>query len=279
MRKTFGVPALFLAGLLAPPLAPALTAQQGTDLKQKLVAVQVRPGATVTYLGLVGSAKPAAAVVLLAGGKGVLGLGPKGSIRTDLRLNFLIRSRELFAHQGFYVAALDAPSDREEGMDGAYRLSLQHAREIGQVIAHLKGRLGVPVWVIGTSSSTLSVVNVAARLPAADLPRPEGIVITSSMIELTPLCRVTVYEASLSSIRVPVLIISHRDDACECSPGSATVGGKLLAALAAAPAKEHRIFAGGLMPVSGPCAARAPHGFFGIEERVVKAIADWIRAH
>jgi hypothetical protein len=279
MRKTFGAPALFLAGLLAPPLAPVLTAQQGTGLKQELLSVQVRPGAIVTYLGLVGSAKPAGTVVLLAGGRGVLGLGPKGSIQTDLRLNFLIRSRELFARQGFYVAALDAPSDREEGMNGAYRLSLQHARDIGQLIAHLKGRLGVPVWVVGTSSSTLSAVNAAARLPAGDLPRPDGIVITSSMTELTPFCGATVYEASLSSVRVPVLIVSHRDDACECSPGSVATGGKLVAALTAAVRKEHRIFAGGLAPLSGPCAARAPHGFFGIEERVVKAIADWIKAH
>jgi pimeloyl-ACP methyl ester carboxylesterase len=166
MRKTFGAPGLFLAGLLAPPLALVLTAQQGAGLKQELLTVQVRPGAIVTYLGLVGSAKPAGTVVLLAGGGCVLGLRPKASIQTDLRLNFLIRSRELFARQGFYVAALDAPSDREEGMNGAYRLSLQHAHDIGQVIAHLKGRLGVPVWVVGTSSNTLSAVNAAARLPA-----------------------------------------------------------------------------------------------------------------
>jgi hypothetical protein len=185
----------------------------------------------------------------------------------------------LFARQGFYVAALDAPSDRAAGMNGAHRLSLQHAREVGQVIAHLKGRLGVPVWVVGTSSSTLSAVNVAVHLPAGDLPRPDGIVLTSTMTELTSYCGATVYDASLSRIRVPVLVVSHRADACECSPRSAVAGDKLLAALSAASAKEHKTFTGGLAPLSGPCDARAPHGFFGIEERVVKAIADWIRAH
>ena len=90
-------------------------------------------------------------------------------------------------------------------MNGAYRLSLQHAREIGQVIAHLKGRLGVPVWLVGTSSSSLSIVNVAARLPVEDLPGPDGIITTSSMTELTPYCGKTVFEASLSAIRRPVL--------------------------------------------------------------------------
>lgn len=279
MTKTFYLPALLLVGLLAPPVAPALTAQQATGLTQELVAVPVRPGTTMTYLGLLGREKPATAVVLLPGGKGVLGLGPGGAIATDLRLNFLIRSRGLFARQGFYVAALDAPSDLEDGMDGAYRLSLQHAKEIGEVIAYLKGRLGVPVWVVGTSSSTLSAVNAAGCLPAGGGPQPDGIVLTSSMLTLTPFCGTSVYDASLSAIRAPVLVVFHRDDACACTPGAAAAGARLLAALPATSAKEHRIFTGGARPISGPCAARAPHGFFGIEEQVVKSIADWIKAH
>jgi hypothetical protein len=232
----------------------------------------------MAYLGLVDGKKPAAAVVLVAGGKGVLDLGPTGSIGTDLRLNLLIRSRELFARQGLYVAALDAASDREGGMNGAYRLSLQHAREIGLVIAHLKDRLRTPVWLVGTSSGSLSIVNAAARLPLGDIPGPDGVVTASSQTVLTPYCGKTVYDASLPAVRVPVLVTSHRDDACACSPGSAAAGGRLIAALTGTPTKEHRIFTGGLAPLSGPCGARAPHGFYGIEERLVKAIADWIKA-
>jgi hypothetical protein len=282
--------ALALVSLLLPSLASTGRAQQAEAPPTKeVVAVQVRPGVVMNYLGLVGIGKPIAAVVLLPGGKGVLRLGPAGSIGSDLSLNFLIRSRELFAREGFYVAALDVASDREGGMDGAYRLSVQHAQEIGHVIAHLKSRWGVPVWLVGTSSSTLSIVNAAGRLempnPVASeraqphLPRPDGIVTTSSQAVLTPYCgTTTVYEASLSAIQVPALVVSHRDDGCECSPGSAAAGSKLLAALTGTGTKEHKMFTGGLPPVSGPCAARAPHGFFGIEDRVVKTIADWIKA-
>jgi len=277
MNKPFCLSALVLAGLLAPPLGPA-RAQQGTGLRQELVAVQVRPNVSMTYLGLVGTAKPAAAVILMAGGNGVLGLGHRASIGTDLRLNFLIRSRELFARQGLYAAALDVASDLEDGMDGVYRLSTQHAKEIGQVIADLKGRLGVPVWLVGTSSSSISAVNAAARLPVGGLPSPDGIVTASNQTVLTPYCGRTVYDAPLAAIRAPVFLVSHRDDGCACSPGSAAAGGRLIAALAGASSKEHRIFTGGLTPLSGPCQARAPHGFFGIEERVVKVIADWIKA-
>jgi hypothetical protein len=281
--------ALALASLLVPSLASIGWAQQAEAPPTEVVAVQVRPGVVMNYLGLVGIGKPTAAVILLPGGKGVLSLGPAGSIGTDLKQNFLIRSRELFAREGFYVAALDTASDREGGMDGAYRLSLQHAREIGHVIANLKSRLGVPVWLVGTSSGTLSIVNAAVRLPMSDpmgsgrasqphLPRPDGVVATSSQTVLTPYCGKTVYEASLSTIQVPVLVVSHRNDGCECSPGSAAAGTKLVAALTGTATKEHKMFAGGVPPASGPCAARAPHGFFGIEDWVVKSIADWIKA-
>jgi len=74
-------------------------------------------------------------------------------------------------------------------------------------------------------------------------------------------------------------VVSHRDDDCDCTPGSAAAGSRLVAALTSASAKEHKIFTGGWAPISGPCAARAPHGFFGIEERVVESIAGWIKAH
>jgi hypothetical protein len=38
------------------------------------------------------------------------------------------------------------------------------------------------------------------------------------------------------------------------------------------------LFEGGDPPQSGPCDALAAHGYFGIEERVSNAIADWILA-
>ena len=58
---------------------------------------------------------PAAAVVLLAGGNGVLGLTAGDSIPTELIHNFSIRSRHLLRNNGLYVAALDAASDHATG--------------------------------------------------------------------------------------------------------------------------------------------------------------------
>ncbi|MGH2405682.1 MAG: alpha/beta hydrolase [bacterium] len=266
------IPAVAVALLFAPTLAsPALA---------EVVNVEVRPGATMRYLAISGG-QPRAAAILLAGGNGVLRLSPSGSIGA-LSLNFLIRSREAFVRQGLYVGALDAASDRQGGMDGAIRLSPQHSQDIGKVIADVKNRTGsAAVWLIGTSAGTLSAASAGARLSVDQAMRPRGIVLTSTMttLDASGYCGKSVYDASLGEIRVPVLVASHQDDGCQCSPGSSAVGARLLASLAGAPAKEHKIFTGGSAPITGPCEERAPHGFFGIEDGVVEFIADWIKSH
>jgi pimeloyl-ACP methyl ester carboxylesterase len=247
------------------------------QLKTEVVTVDVRPGVTMKYLEITASKTPRATVILFAGGNGVLDLQPSGKIGTDLSLNFLIRSRELFARQGLAVAALDVASDQRRGMNGEMRLSMQHAQDVGRVIAVLKKRFGAPVWLVGTSSGTISAAGVAARLAQSEL-HPSGVVLTSTQSTLVQgVCGRTVYFAQLSAIRVPVLAVSHRDDLCPCSPGSPKAGAKLMAALSQAPAKEHKILTGGAPPLStGPCLARTPHGFFGIEGEVVRAVAAWI---
>jgi pimeloyl-ACP methyl ester carboxylesterase len=246
--------------------------------RTEVVTVDVRPGVTMRYLEIAPGKAPGATVILFAGGSGVLDLQPSGRIGTDLSLNFLIRSRQLFAREGLAVAALDVASDRRGGLNGDMRLSAQHAQDVARVIAVLKKRIAAPVWLVGTSSGTLSAAGVAARL-AGSAPGPDGVVLTSTQSTLVQgACGRTVHFARLDAIRVPVLAVSHRDDACPCSPGSAAAGAKLMAALRAAPRKEHKIFKGGDPPLSqGPCLARVPHGFFGIEGEVVKAIAGWIR--
>jgi hypothetical protein len=259
------------------PALPSATAV--AQLTSEVVTVRVRPGVTMNYLDIRGSKRPSAVVILFAGGNGILALQPSGKIGTDLGLNFLIRSRELLAREGLAVAALDVASDlRRSGMNGDIRLSAQHAQDVAQVIAALRKRSGAPVWLVGTSSGTLSAAGVAARLALSESP-PDGVVLTSTQTTLVAgLCGRTVYFAKLAAIRSPVLAVSHSDDGCPCSPGSAKAGAKLMAALDAASVKEHKVFTGGAPPLSkGPCLARAPHGFFGIEGTVVRAIANWIK--
>ena len=277
MRMSFAV--ALIAPLFAFPLAFSAQAQQA-PLKTETITVTVRPGVIMRYLGVTAGGPPKAAVILLAGGNGALRLDAAGAFGSDLGQNFFVRSRGLFAREGLYVAALDAASDHQAGMNGQIRLAQQHADDIAKVIADVKARAGgAPVWVIGTSAGTLSTANVGARLSRGAAP-PRGIVLTSTMTQLGAAhCGKSVYDAALGSISVPVFVVSHRDDGCACSPGNEAAGAKLLAALSGTRAKEHKIFSGGSAPVTGPCDAKAQHGYFGIEASVVKTIVDWIKSH
>jgi hypothetical protein len=248
------------------------------ELATKLVSVSVRPGVSMQYLEIVASERPRAVVVLMAGGKGVLGLRPSGEISTDLKLNFLMRARDQFAREGMVVAALDVASDQMAGLNGDIRLSGRHAQDIVKIIADLRKRHNVPVWLVGTSASTISAVSVAARFPDPKSGGPDGIVLTSSLTVLAKgLCGRSIYFAPLANIRVPVLSIGHEKDACACSPGRAEAGRKMMAALEQSQRKEHKVWTGGDPPISKePCWARTPHGFLGVENDVVRAIVEWI---
>lgn len=262
----------------AAALSLAISVPAAAQLKTEVVTVDVRPGVTMKYIKILAGERPKVAVVLMAGGKGVLGLRASGEISTDLNLNFLMRTREQFAREGMAVAALDVASDQMGGLNGDIRLSAAHAQDIGKVIADVRRRHDVPVWLVGTSASTISVASVAARLPDLKSGGPDGIVLTSSLTVLAKgQCGRSIYFAPLANIRVPVLSIGHKNDACPCSPGGAEVGRKMMDALKQSPRKEHKVWTGGDPPVSRqPCLARTPHGFLGVENEVVKAIAAWI---
>jgi hypothetical protein len=274
--------AVLIAFALSAPGALAQGAPSG--LATEVVSVALRRAVSVRYLAIFKrGAAPPAAVVLFSGGDGLINLLPDGS--HGARLNFLVRSRWLFAQRDLFVAVVDTPGGIR--LNGQIRTSAQYAQDIGEVIADVRRRAGgAPVWLVGTSSGTLSAAGVAAHLPAgaatkANEKRPNGIVLTSTQSTLVPgLCGKTVFDAKLAVINVPAFLVAHRDDACPCSPAAGA--DRVMAGLAGlGPArKQIRIFTGGSPARSpNPCEAMTPHGFIGIEDGVVGAIAAWIKAH
>jgi hypothetical protein len=269
---------LFLASAAAPPRAETIVRPPPP------VEVEVRRGVTVKYLALSPKGVPRDAVVLFAGGNGLLNLQPNGSIG-NLAGNFLVRSRERFVRENLFVAVVDTPN--QVAIDGNVRLSAQYAEDMSRVIADVRSRAGrAQIWLVGTSAGTISAASVAARLPRLppssskeNLRRPDGIVLTATQSTVVKgLCGRTVFNANLSAVNVPAFLAHHVDDGCKCSPFGAA--GKVLDALSGAPAKDSRKFSGGLPPKSpDPCMAMTPHGFLGIEDQVVGAIADFVRKH
>jgi hypothetical protein len=267
----------FLAPLRAEPLIV---------VPKSPVEVQVRPGVTVKYLALAKpKTTPATAVMLFAGGNGLLNLQPNGSIGTNLSGNFLVRSRDRFVQRGLFVAVVDTPN--QVAINGNVRLSAQYAQDMARVIADVRNHIasGGKVWLIGTSAGTMSAASIAARLPRLappskdNLRRADGIVLTATQSNLVKgYCGRSVFNAQLSAVNVPALVAHHLADGCGCSPPK--LASKVVAALTGAPAKELMTFSGGSPPKSkDPCMAMAPHGFLGIEDKVVGAIAGWIAKH
>lgn len=197
-------PLITLLALLCA--APTLRAED-------VVTLNTRPGVRQGFLLLEPGIKPVAAVILFAGGNGDLGLDGKPRLT-----NFLVRSRELFVAHDFLVAVVDAPSDRKgtTGMLGGFRAGAEHTADIDAVIAYLRKRADVPVWLAGTSRGTESATSVAihAKHPVA------GVVLTSSMSE--PNSNGTaVTQMALDRIQTPVLVVAHRDDGCHHTPRKA----------------------------------------------------------
>jgi pimeloyl-ACP methyl ester carboxylesterase len=257
-----------LAALLLAALLPGAPARAAAE---ELRTVSTRRGVTQSFLLLRPSGRPVASVVLFAGGDGDLALSASGI--GQLQGNFLVRTRTRWVGEGFLVAVPDRPSDRTRGLWN-FRTTAEHAADVTSVIAALREITAAPVWLVGTSMGTLSAANAAARLPEGG---PDGIVLTSSVTETSRLSYETIRHAGLGDIRVPALVVHHRDDGCRASPYAGAEG--IVRALTRAPVKELLAFEGGSRPISAPCEAKAPHGYLGIEARVVSAIGAWIRAH
>jgi hypothetical protein len=220
------------------------------------------------------------ALVLLVGGGGHLDLDGKGCPRA-LTGNFLVRSLEHFHRAGFATALVDAPSDHpgEDGLKG-FRMSPQHADDLGKLIADLRRRTDLPVWVVGTSRGTISAANAATRLAGA--AAPDGAVLTSAIMSggsggQKPWAAQTVFDLPLDAIRVPILVVGHAADGCPRTPAG------LMANVAARTKSERKQVvtvtggSGGAKSGLDACQGRTPHGFLDQEAAVVAGIGRFIR--
>ncbi|WP_088343053.1 MULTISPECIES: hypothetical protein [Rhodomicrobium] len=256
--------------LLSIAMSPAMAADAS------LVSIKTPRGVTEKFI-LIKPEKPVAAVVLFAGGKGVLGLKSASAMNWGSG-NFLVRTRETFAAHGLMVAVIDAPSDQRERMNAIFRMSKAHAEDIAAVAAYLKKDADVPVWLIGTSMGTFSAANGAIGASNID-----GLVLTSTITRSKPDWKIAashrdgVASMALQQVSVPVLIVSHKDDACAITPAADMP--KLQTRLTKASKIETRLLEGGSPPISEPCEAKSQHGFLGIEDEAVGVVAQFIKSN
>lgn len=250
-------------GLLLAVAVPAVSAQS-----VQVVDVATRSGVTNRLL-LVVPERPRAVAVLYAGGHGGLQIGADGAIGWG-EGNFVVRARRLFAEQGVVAVVVDAPSDRQQSPYlNRFRQTAEHAQDAAAIIADVRKRFALPVWLVGTSRGTQSVAAIALALP--DPPAgPDGLVLTSSMLA-DPAGR-PLPAMPLEKLRLPVLVVHHEQDGC---PHCRFADLPLLADKLQASRRQVLTFTGGAN-LGDPCEPRAHHGFNGLDQQVVPAIARWM---
>ncbi len=214
-------------------------------------------------------AKIKANLILLVGGNGVLKLNKHGKF-TKKHNNFLTRTRRLFHSKGYLTALIDAPlaKHNEKGLKG-FRTKGWHAKDLAKIARSLKARNKRPVIIIGTSRGTISAANLAARDKSKLI---DGVILSSSL--LVGPANKSLSGVAVTKIHVPVFIAHHQQDGCNKTPFTAAkqLANKLQTA---GINTVFQSFTGG-QNKSKPCKGRSYHGFYGIENTVIKAMTTWI---
>lgn len=221
--------------------------------------------------------QPFASAVLFQGGPGAVGIAgnqEKGWVRLDGA--FLSGGAGRFSEAGISAAVMDAPSDRSN-LNSGFRSSPEHAKDIAAVMAFLRHQAPhKPVCLVGTSNGSLSATYGAALLGEKG---PDCIVLTSS-VGIKPESSIVqrfahvFTDADLTQIKVPVLILHHKNDLCKHSPYQPMV--EHVKSFPNTPQIDFITIAGG-QDHSDNC-NRGHHQFLGIEREVTVQIAEWIKA-
>jgi pimeloyl-ACP methyl ester carboxylesterase len=160
---------------------------------------------------------------------------------------------------------VDSPSDQlPGGMSDRFRLGQDHATDIRALVGDLKQRFpGAKIFLLGTSRGTISAAALGASL--GDIV--QGVVLSSTVTN-SDRTGTGLSAFDFGSIKVPVLLVHHRDDGCRSSP---YYGAERLA-------KKFALVSvsGGDPPQSEPCEAMSQHGYLGREAPTTEAIRNWM---
>jgi hypothetical protein len=236
---------------------------------EEVVTIPTRSGVTLSYLLVQDrAATPQIVVISFVGGYGDMDLVKPSQNRNPRfgpNANFLVRIRDRLADADMVDVIVDSPSDKlPQGMTDRFRQGGDHLADVHALIADLKMRFpSAKVYLLGTSRGTISAAALAAELGSS----VQGAILTSTTTK-----RDRMGEAlsgfDFATIKIPVLLVHHRDDGCATSPyweaNRMSKGFPLVSV------------SGGDPPQTDPCEPLSPHGFFGREASVVDAIKNWM---
>lgn len=237
---------------------------------EELVVLETRPKVTTRVLLTKPTGVPKGIVLHFPGGEGFL-VNANGSFYGAFR-------RELAA-AGFVAAILDVPSDYPGGLGGQgeyaerFRLSAELTQDVRVVANILHTRWPTPVYLMGHSMGTISASHLAASL---EDKRLAGVILLGSPSERGPQASwISVPNAALNRITVPVVVVHHRNDGCNGS--TFATASRYPRLFTASPRVGFIEVVGGESSSANPCSGNNYHSFFGRRTEVINGVLSWIR--
>lgn len=260
---------------IAVSLVGVMAASTGA-CADEIVRLGTRPGVEQPFLLLEPRTAAKGVVILLPGhdGEVVFSQGADGDY--EVRnigggLTAHRAMRETLRKRGFAVAVIAPPSDRTR-LDVDFRKGDEHFEDMRQVVAHLRKRYGADPYLQGHCLGTLSAASVATRLKGEGL---SGLILSST--------RSIGEEGSVTDfggggVRVPVLLVHHREDSCPKSPYYRVERVQAFYR-ASAPRVDIITVSGGVskMKKKQDSCQDGFHGFKGMQKDSAQAIAKWLR--
>jgi hypothetical protein len=212
-------------------------------------------------------ANPRGTIVMLSGGAGDIGIERDGYLRRGH--NFVVRTRAAWNARGYAVLIPDTVAD--QNLRGV-RSSLGYAQLVEHLVHFAHGQVRAPVFLLGTSQGSIAAMNGAAHAAPGSIG---GVVLTES-VSVMGGSGETVFDANPGRVRVPALVVANREDRCNVAPPANAP--KIGAAMTASPDVRVLLVSGGVDRDGNDCGSLSPHGYYGIEPKVVGEIADWMDA-
>jgi len=225
-----------------------------------------RPGVTVEVL-LITPPQPEGVILFFPGGGGRIRFAADGSTSYQ---GYPARNPDILARQGFITAVIGVPSDLPGGLQP--RDTPQLAEDVRHVMDFLRSKAALPIWLVGHSSGTTAAANAVIRLNNQGMA---GLVLMSAKTGRRDTQTGYLDILKLDAITVPVLVVSHEDDACSYTLHAHAV--YLVRRFNASPKAELMSFKGGGPAQGDPCGSRHLHGFPGLENEVSERMAAWMR--
>lgn len=265
-RSTLALVAVSLLG--APSIAQTGPVGQIRIAGQRAVDLPLGDGLSQRVL-YDAPPNPRATLVMLPGGSGDIGVRRDGDLRhAD---NFVVRTRTDWVARGYAVLI---PDTVDQANLRGLRSSPVYGRLVDGLATYARDQAAAPVFLVGTSQGTIAAVNGAAHARPGLIA---GLVLTESVSVPGRRSTETVFDADPQGVRVPVLVVANRDDACDVAPPE--MAPRIAAAMAHAPSVRVLTVGGGMQRSDRACGSLSPHGYYGIEQEVVGGIAGWLQTH